>query len=105
MRIPFAAAGGWRDDIYNHRHTIALWLLLNLLDYGLTVVALPLGAHELNPLVIGLSPPAFALYMLGLTTVAVAWLALCRWLWCLKWLNLGFIVLVGTNIYDLINLL
>lgn len=105
MKVPFAAAGTWRDDVYNHRSAIALWLLLNALDYGLTVVALPLGAHELNPLVIGLSPPALARYKLALTTVAVAWLALCRWLRFLKWLNLGFLALVGTNIYGLITLL
>ena len=105
MKVPFATAGNWRDDVYNHRYAIALWFVLNLLDYGLTVAALPLGAHELNPLVIGLSPLTFVLYKLALTALAVAWLALFRWLWCLKWLNLGFIALVAANTYDLINLL
>jgi len=102
VKVPFTAAGTWRDDVYNHRPAIALWLLLNLLDYGLTVVALPLGAKELNPLAANLSVPALALYKISLTAIAVVWLALWRWLRFLKWLNLLFVLVVGSNIYDLI---
>ena len=102
VKVPLSAAGSWREDVYNHKQTIALWLLVTLLDYGLTAVALSLGAHELNPVVANLSVPAFALYKIALATAAVAWLAFCKWLWCLKWLTLLFAIVVISNIYDLI---
>ena len=104
MKVPFAAAGSWRDDVYNHRPAIALWLLLNLLDYGLTVVALPLGGREwlLHEFISSLSVSQLALYKISLTAIAVAWLAGGRWLRFLKWLNVLFVLVVASNIYDLI---
>ena len=105
MIIPLAAAGSWRDDIYSHRQAVAVWLLLNLLDYGLTVVALPLGAREwlLHSFISSLPVLVLALYKIALTAIAVAWLAFWKWLRFLKWLNVVFsIAVVGSNIYDLI---
>ena len=102
MRVPAAATGSWRDDVCNHRYAIALWFLLNLLDYGLTVVGMSWGAHELNPLAANLSPPMLALYKSVLTVTAVAWLAVWKWMRFLKWLNILFILVVSSNIYDLI---
>lgn len=104
MKVPFAATGTWRNDIYNYRYAIALWFLLNLMDYGLTVVGLRLGAHEwlLHSFIVSLPVLVFALYKFTLTTVAIALLASCKWLKFLKWLNWVFILVVGSNIYDLI---
>lgn len=102
VKVALAAAGSRREDVYNHKQAIALWLLINLLDYGLTVVGLSLGMHELNPWVTNLSVPAFALYKIALAAAAVAWLALWKWLRFLKWLNLLFTLVVVSNIYELI---
>ena len=102
MRVPAAATGSWRDDVYNHRYAIALWFLLNLLDYGLTVAGLSLGGHEVNPFIITSSVPLFGLQKIVLTTVALIWLALWKWMRFLKWLNILFILVVSSNIYDLI---
>ena len=103
--MPAAATGSWWEDVRNHRLSIALWFLLNLLDFGLTVAGLSLGGHEVNPFTITWSVPLFALQKIALTTLAVTWLALWRWLRFLKWLNLGFIALGCSNVYSLITLL
>jgi len=103
VKVPFAAAGSRRDDVYNHKQAIALWFLFNLLDYWLTVTGLSLGARELNPLFADLSLPVFALYKIALVLATVAWLAWWKWLWCLKWVNvLIFIAVIVPNIYDII---
>jgi len=102
MKVPFAATDTWRNDVYNHRYAIGIWLLLNLMDYVSTVVGLSWGAHEFNLLAANLSVPVLALYKIALTSLAVAWLAIWRWLRFLKWANLLFILVVGSNIYDLI---
>ena len=102
--IPLAAAGNWRDDLYSHRQAVGIWFVLNLIDYGLTVAALPLGAHEwlLHSFIASLPVLVLALYKIALTAAAVAWLAFWKWLRFLKWLNLFFTLIVSSNIYDLI---
>lgn len=103
--VPAATMGSRWDDVCKHRQAVALWFLLNVLDFALTQAGLSQGGYELNWFLRDLSPSAFALQKFLLTMAATTWLATCRWLWFLKWLNLAFIVLVGLNIYQLVTLL
>jgi len=96
---------GWWRDIREHRYAILLWLALNILDYFLTTLGLSKGGYELNWFLRDLSPLAFALQKLFLTTAAVMWLAAWRWLRFIKWLNLSFAVLTCWNIYQLMKLI
>ena len=98
------ATTSW-DDVCNHRQAIALWFLLNVLDFVLTQAGLSQGGYELNWFLRDLSAPAFALQKFLLTMAAITWLAIWRWLWFLKWLNLAFIALASLNTYELISLL
>jgi len=102
MRIPLAAQVSWRDDIYNHRYAIGIWAALNLMDYLSTVAGLSGGAHEFNPFAANLSLPAMALLKVSLSALAITWLAAWRWLKFLKWVNLFLMLVVLSNIFDLI---
>jgi hypothetical protein len=96
----------WWHHIRQHQYAIFLWLLLNLADSILTQVGLSQGGYEeLNWFLRDLSLPAFALQKLLLTMAAVMWLAIWRWLWFVKWLNLLFVVVLCLNFYELIKLI
>lgn len=96
---------GWWHDIRDHRYTVLVWLLLNLLDFGLTQVGLSQGGYELNRFLRDLSPLAFALQKFFLTMAAVMVLAIWRSLRLLKWLNLLFAALACWNVYQLTKLI
>jgi len=106
---------GWWHDIREHQPAVVVWFFLNLLDFGLTEVASTYGvnissgyfaySYELNWFLRDLSTPAFALVKLCLTMAAAMWLAIWRWLWFLKWLNVAFVVFACWNIYDFTKLL
>ena len=105
---------GWWYDIREHRPAVAVWFFLHLLDFGLAKVASSYGinissgyftyGYEWNWFLRELSTPAFALVKVCLTMVAVIWLAIWKWLWFLKWLNIAFAILVIWNIVDLVKI-
>ena len=106
---------GWWHDIREHRYAVLVWVVLHVLDFGLTEAAANYGinissgyfaySYELNWFLRDLSTPVFALQKFCLTAAAVMWLAIWRWLWFLKWLNLAFLVFACWNIYDFVKLL
>jgi len=77
-------------------------MLLNLFDFVLSQVALSQGGSEINWFLRDLSPLVFALQKLFLTLAAITWLAMWKWLRFLKWLNILLVLVLASNIYDLI---
>ena len=95
---------GWWHDIREHRYAVLVWLILNLLDFGLTQIGYTTRPdfHELG-FWISLSLPLFAAQKFFLTIAAIMWLAIWRWLRFLKWLNLLWVALVCWDIYQLMK--
>ena len=94
---------GWWRHILRYRYTVLLWLGLNALDGILTSIGVSGGAYKLNPFLRDLSPLALASQKLLLTAAAVMWMAIWKWLWFMKWLNLLFVGVACWNIYQLIK--
>ena len=76
---------------------IRLWLVLNVADLIVTLVALERGCSEVNPMMSGLGAIELVAYKLGLTLLVVALLVRIRRLYLLRWLNVGIALVVVWN--------
>ena len=92
------------SHILEYRYTVGLWLFLTFLDFSLTYVGLLHGARELNWFLQGLSIPTFALVKFSLAMVTILWLSAWGSLKYLKWLNVAFVILAISNIYELVRI-
>jgi len=82
MRIASTKGGGASAEA-------GLWVTLNLLDIGLSLTAIYVGAVEVNLAVraLGMGPWAFITYKVAMAVIVVAFLAHAGKAHLLRWLN------------------
>lgn len=80
--------------------SVKLWIVLNLADLALTIVAVKMGLTEINPLFALMTTQIAALVIVKilLTVAAIGFLALIKRLYLLKWLNIGMAIVVAWNL-------
>lgn len=80
-----------------------VWLALNAMDVGLTIVLIDLGGIEFNPLLASLAgtPVALVGFKMVLTVITLPLLRLWGRSWLLKPLSLGMGVVVVWNVIAL----
>lgn len=85
---------GWQKRILDAKVLVATWIMLNVADLAISMLALNTGCSEVNPILKHLDPPSFIACKIAVPVVVLLVLATLDRIHLLKALNICMALVV-----------